>query len=201
MLACLGVASEWAGWRCAFDAASGSLQPVPERYCSEDMIEWEMVPAGFEELLTEDWADGRIHRRVVRLLPEDGCMVDNLNAEIEREILPLARSGSLELCADTAGSLSPAAWALDEIFPSSGLWRCETIFSGLGGVPPRARRSDIESIAERTRVALTFDATQGTVLGQVLVWRERSWSQPPLLEVREGGGHICTREDHGMGCV
>ena len=44
-----------------------------------------------------------------------------------------------------------------------GLWRCETIFEGLGGERPRTRDGAFECPKERTRCELCFDPTTGTL--------------------------------------
>ena len=68
----LRLGGEWAGHRVAF-SHRGELQPVPEQYVPDEMIEWGQAPSGFEELTTESWSGvgSALSRRSVRLLPED----------------------------------------------------------------------------------------------------------------------------------
>ena len=61
----LRIGGEWAGWSCSFNSASAAVQRIPEKYCTKDMIAYDTVPWGFEELTTE----GGASRRTVRLLP------------------------------------------------------------------------------------------------------------------------------------
>lgn len=172
---------EWAGWCCAASAATGELHPVPEKYCSDAMIEWGQVPMGFEECTTEAGSE----RRTVRFLPEDGCSVEDLPAEVSRATLPRP-------VPSTEGTVV----ALDVMVEDGGsgpstMWRCETIFEGHGGVLPRQRKTALESMAQRTRVSILFDATTGSLAARepIRIWQERCWSQETnQLAVREGGG-------------
>lgn len=164
---------EWAGWRAAFRASSGSLITSDiERYCSDTMVEWGQVPAAFEECTTESQSDDRIARRTVRLLPEDGCNIEDLAAVISRaDITPVARGSTL---------------AVDTV--ADGLWRCETIFDGLGGARPRDRVNALPGLAERTRVSVVYDAAAGKLAQSVVIWQERQWAADAgALSVREGG--------------
>ena len=56
---------EWAGWRCSFSPSDGVVQKIPESFCTADMVEYDTIPRGWEELSTEDGSS----RRTVRLLP------------------------------------------------------------------------------------------------------------------------------------
>lgn len=169
---------EWAGWCCTYGSETGTLRRVNEQYLSDTAVEYGQVPAGFEECTTESWEDGALVRRSVRLLPETGCAVDNLAAEVSRATLPAAARLAV-------GARACAVDALAE----PGAWRCETVFGGLGGPRPRDRRGAIESSAERTRVAFTFDPQRGALAAvPVVVWQERRWSEAPSLQVKEDRG-------------
>ena len=168
---------EWAGWCCTYGSETGMLRRVDEKYLSATELEWGQVPAGFEECTTETWEEGdALVRRSVRLLPETGCAVDNLAAEVSRVTLP-----TLSEAPDSRAS------AIDAI-AEPGVWRCESVFCGLGGPRPRDWRGAIECPAERTRVALTFDTQRGALAGSVDIWQERRWSETPSLQVREDRG-------------
>ena len=70
----------WAGWQCEFDGATGALRPVPDRYLPEALIEWGQAPEGFELLAAEAvdaGAEPTLARRFLRVLPEEGCAVDD----------------------------------------------------------------------------------------------------------------------------
>ena len=179
MLRVLG--GEWAGWRCAFNAAGVLVSNDIERFCSDTMIEYGQVPKGFEICSTEHIVDGgKLSRRTVQFLPEDGCASEDLAAIVTRQIS--VRSAQSCIRAST--------YAIDEV-DEAGLWRCETIFAGLGGARPRARANALPGLAERTRVALTFDASAGTLAREVLVWQERLWAADAgVLQVREGGSRV-----------
>ena len=185
------------GGHCvSFSPTSAAAQPVPERYLSKDAIEYGQIPAGFEELTTEEWSsDGTMRRRTVRLLPEDGCAIENLSAETSRATLPPACNGATVL----RPALEPdapialgTAWALDATSDDGGLWQLETVVDGLYGERPRERRGSVEAGAERTRIACSFDPTTGTLAAAapVRVWQERCWSAAPseTLVVQEGAG-------------
>ena len=66
--------------------------PTPYHMCVEAADA--LRAAGFEELTTESAPDsstgGRYQRRTVRLLPEDGCNIEDLAAVITRAELPAA---------------------------------------------------------------------------------------------------------------
>jgi hypothetical protein len=178
----LRLGGEWAGWRCAFNARNGALLTEPiERYCSDSMIEWGQCPGGFEDCTTETWQGDTILRRSVQLLPEDGCNVENLGAIVIRSALPPAQS----VKTDSKAEALACAWALDEM-NEAGLWRCETVFDGLGGERPKPNRAAVECPIERTRISCSFDPLSGTlaVREPVLVWQERCWSATPSEEFR-----------------
>ena len=169
---------EWAGWCCTYGSDTGTLCRVDERYLSDTAIEYGQVPAGFEECTTESWEDDALVRRSLRLLPETGCAVDNLAAEISRATLPAAAHLAVEARACAVDALA-----------EPGIWRCETVFGGLGGPRPRDRRGALESSAERTRVSLAFDPQRGALAAApVVVWQERRWSEAPSLQVKEDRG-------------
>ena len=169
---------EWAGWCCTYGSKTGTLRRVAEQYLSDTAVEYGQVPAGFEECTTESWEGDALVRRSVRLLPETGCAVDNLAAEISRATLPAAAHLAVEARACAVDALA-----------EPGVWRCETVFGSLGHPRPRDRRGAIESSAERTRVALTFDPQRGALVAvPVVVWQGRRWSETPSLQVKEDRG-------------
>ena len=162
---------EWAGWACSFDRLTGAVQAVPDKYVSAEMREWDQVPRGFEECVTETWAaSGEIARRTARFLPEDGCNTENLGAIVTRQAL-----ASPTLIEQSGTSL---AWAIDGVHGSADRWRCETIFSGIGGVLPRVRRGALDALGLRTRVLLSFDVSSGSLIDgePIIVHQERCWS-------------------------
>ena len=59
------IGGEWGGWCCSFSPTSGVVERIPESFCTSDMIEYDTIPRGWEELCTEDGTS----RRTVRLLP------------------------------------------------------------------------------------------------------------------------------------
>ena len=169
----LRIGGEWAGWCCAFSATSGIVVPVDEKYCTGTMIAYDEIPGGFEELTTED--DGV--RRITRVLPESGCSIEDMPAEVTRTDISSLVVGDL------------AASAFDTV-DDGDLWRIESIFDGFGGVRPRDKRNSLPSAAERTRVSLLFDAKSGALAAEepIFVWQERQWSTVAELKVNEGGG-------------
>jgi hypothetical protein len=175
---------EWAGWSCSYDSQTGALQPVPDRYVSEERREWGQVPSGFEELATESRrADDAFERRTVRLLPEEGCHVENLAAIVTREPLHVSRPGAA----------LDAPLAVDSrVDRTAGLWRLESVFDGLGGKRPRARQGAALCTDERTRVTCHFDAASGRLdaAEPIVVRQERRWSAEAseALRVREALG-------------
>ena len=157
---------------------------------------------GVEELISEEWTPSEagstmraMSRRRVRMLPEEGT-------EVSQITLPQACSSSTVLQPGNAmfepDVLNTRAWALDEAVGAAGdeaasggeaasgdeaptVWRCETIFDGLGGDRPSERGDALECPAERTRVQCSFDPSTGTLVPEapVLVWQERCWSASP----------------------
>lgn len=83
--------------------------------------------------------------------------------------------------------LNARAWALDAVEASTGLWRCETIFDGVGGDRPQTRDGALECPKERTRVQCVLDATTGDLAPSepVLIWQERCWSAAPADDYDE----------------
>mgnify|MGYP003688185221 CR=1 FL=1 len=71
---------EWAGWCCSYSTGTARLRPVPEAYLSDTAIEWGQIPTGFEELTSEQVVGASVNRRSVRILPEDGCAIEDLPA-------------------------------------------------------------------------------------------------------------------------
>ena len=141
---------EWGGWCCVFDAQTGIVKPIPDKYCSETAIAWGQIPLGFEELHTESFSaigyldgsermttDVRIgggpepmRRRRVQVHPADGCGGDSLPGAVTRSLLVTPRSsGALELHANNAtASAHVDAWAIDtRIDGHPSTWRIETI--------------------------------------------------------------------------
>ena len=195
----LRLGGEWAGWSCAYNpSTSAVITEETERYCSDSMIEWGQVPAGFEVLTTENWVNREINRRTVKLLPEDGCNVENLGATVSTAVLPQACSGSTQLRPGASmmepETLNVRAWALDAINecnaqPEACRWTLETVFDGIGGTRPGSLSTALECPAERTRVLCTFDVSSGTFVGAVRISQERCWSAAPSsdLTVRDSG--------------
>ena len=138
------------------------------------------MPAGFEECTTESWEGDALVRRSLRLLPETGCAVDNLAAEISRATLPAAAHLAVEARACAVDALA-----------EPGIWRCETVFGGLGGPRPRDRRGALESSAERTRAAISLDSAD--CAGEDCCDAKRGTS--PCTPPRDftGGGVACDR--------
>ena len=83
--------------------------------------------------------------------------------------------------------LNTRAWALDAVEDSVGLWRCETIFDGVGGDRPHMRDGALECPKERTRVQCVVDATTGDLApsSPVLIWQERCWSASPAEDFED----------------
>eukprot|EP00965_Chrysotila_dentata_P054573 1811263-Pleurochrysis_carterae.AAC.2 len=83
---------EWAGWMCSFSAKTGALQPVPDALVPKASLEWGQIPNGFESLASEALMQSSstvnvVKRRSVKVMPEDGCMAENVGAEIcEKEL-------------------------------------------------------------------------------------------------------------------
>ena len=168
---------EWAGWSCSVNGLTGALQPVPDKFVSSEMIEWGQVPSGFETVTTEVWQGSDvIERRLVTLLPEDGCNVENLGAIVTREPLDMS----------TLKGELPSPIALDAV-DEDGIWRCESIFGGFGGERPRTRRGAVPSVAERTRVTVCVDVDKGKLFERepVEVRQERCWDRQPAASASE----------------
>ena len=180
---------EWAGWSCRF--RHGVLQRVPESYLSRDSIEWGQIPAGFQELVTERASSGSSavseptggtattssssswERRTVRLLPADGCQVEDLTAILRNHPLVAAHRAPPPL---------RGAAAVIDTHVGDGRWRLETLFCGLchDGVsrPARQMRNALPHSATRTRITLHFDAAAGEMMedATVDVSQERQWA-------------------------
>jgi len=165
-VASLLAGGEWAGWCCTY-APTGKLKPVPEQFLSDTAIEWGQVPNGFEELTTEtlSGAADAINRRTVRILPEDGCMVENVGVNVHRSTLPLA-----------APAVPPAV-AIDTRTGKEDAWRIETIFDGLGSYPSEKKGAKAAS-ALRTRIVFFFEPHSGKMspVG-ASAWQERRWDK------------------------
>ena len=170
----LRLGGEWAGVGIAFSPSGGVEQ------------------TGVDQLTSERWtSDGLassavIRRQSVQLLP-DG------DTRVTEDMLPSACSGSTILRLGNSmlepDVLNANAWALDAA-QDGGLWRCETIFDGLGGDRPTERADALECPKERTRVQCSFDPVSGTLDPPVLVWQERCWSASPAkdLDVQASDG-------------
>ena len=158
----------WAGWQCEFDGATGALRPVPDRYLPEALIEWGQAPEGFELLAAEAvdaGAEPTLARRFLRVLPEEGCAVDDLAAEHSRSALALRLGGPAALRgggadeAALAGCAEARAFALDGPSSAPSAWHLRTVFAD---APQR-----------RVRVTLRFDGAAAAVRGAVRVAVER----------------------------
>ena len=143
-----------------------------------------------ESLVTEEWrgeagAEWVMHRREHRLQHGDSA------AAVANAVLPTACSGSTTLRRGASMMepevLNARAWALDAVESSTGLWRCETIFDGVGGDRPPTRDGALECPKERTRVQCVLDATTGDLAPSepVLIWQERCWSAAPADDYDE----------------
>lgn len=175
------VGGEWAGWRVSYSPA-GKLQRVHERFLDATAIEYGQIPAGFEELTSEQFNDdgASLSRRVVQIPPQDGCACEDLVATVEHHELPLA--SLLQ---------APGVWSLAEEFEADGsIWRVRCAFDGLGGPRPRSMRGALPATATRTRVELCFDAAAGCLVAEqpLTVWQERQWDEDLSLEVRSASG-------------
>ena len=163
---------EWAGNLVSF-SESGAVLEQRESLVTE---EWRGEEAGAE------WA---IHRREHRLQHGDSA------AAVANTVLPTACSGSTTLRRGASMMepevLNARAWALDAVEASTGLWRCETIFDGVGGDRPQTRDGALECPKERTRVQCVLDATTGDLAPSepVLIWQERCWSAAPADDYDE----------------
>ena len=153
---------EWAGWQCEFDALTGEVRRVPDHYCSETMLEWDAVPNGFELLTSETFGDDTLARDFLRLLPEEGCAVDDLSGEKSTSALSTA-------------SLRGA----NGVFTLDGgdrddEWHLRTFF----------RAPSDDGAARRVRVSLRTDAAGSGPAPRkprVRVALERRWSEAPAL--------------------
>ena len=174
------VGGEWAGWCCSFNS-KGQLKPVPEQYLSDTAIEWGQIPKGFEELTTEtigeEGSSQILVRRTVRVLPEDGCLAENVGAEIRHATLPFNSPAV------------PPAIAID-MPHSDKLWRIETVFDGIGTATPFVGKGALPASDLRTRLVFTFDPEAGSISSAgVSAWQERCWdSGAGALTVHEDGG-------------
>ena len=149
-----------------------------------------VMPQRVESLVTEAWrgeagSEYAIHRREHRM--EHGVSP----AAVANTVLPTACSGSTTLRRGASMMepevLNARAWALDAVESSTGLWRCETIFDGVGGDRPPTRDGALECPKERTRVQCVLDATTGDLAPSepVLIWQERCWSAAPADDYDE----------------
>jgi len=165
------------------------------------------VMAQRESLVTEEWrgeagAEWAIHRRerrnrgVLRALNRRAewaihSQHNDSAAAVANTVLPTACSGSTTLRRGASMMepevLNARAWALDAVESSTGLWRCETIFDGVGGDRPPTRDGALECPKERTRVQCVLDATTGDLAPSepVLIWQERCWSAAPADDYDE----------------
>ena len=144
---------------------------------------------GAQVLVSEVWQEQTVHRQTVQLAPDGDSTISNV-------ALPPACSGSTALIRGASmlepDVLNARAWALDAVDESQGVWRCETIFDGLGGDRPDEREGALECPKERTRVQCSFDPATGALVpsAPVLVWQERCWSAGPAddFDVHAAGG-------------
>lgn len=171
---------EWAGWQCDFDASSGALVPVPEHYCSETRIEWGQIPPGFEVLSSEAVGPAAIERSFLRILPEEGCAVDDLAGE---------RSSSELAVGSIVGGAGVYAADADDT-EARGEWRLRTVFAA------PAAPGDPAAAARRVRVSLSTDAAGAAPsrrTPRIRVAVERRWSASAALETspsRDTKGNI-----------
>ena len=174
------VGGEWAGWSCAYSTA-GELVRLPDSCLPQSTIDYGLVPAGYEQLLSEladddGESDTALERRTTRLLPADGCAVEDLSAIVSRVSL-----------AQSAATGPDDALAFDSL-REDGVWVLETILGGIGATV-RERRGALPALARRTRVEVCFDPLRGNLLDELRVSVERQWAGgPPSLKVREEGG-------------
>lgn len=178
------VGGEWGGWCCSFDAATGVIQGIPDKFVSETAIAYGQVPVGFEELQSEafleiPYLDGSerstadvpaageepLRRRRVQTHPPFGCDGDSLPGSTMRCVLPTPRTGVFKLRVNTAmapEALAADAWAIDAPVPGQpDVVRLETVLRGHGGVLPTSNVNAFPSLGERTRVALLFSPASG----------------------------------------
>ena len=175
---------EWAGWQCDFDVVTGANRPIDERYLPQAMIDWGQQQAGFELLSTERRDGDSLNRRFLRMLPEAGCAIESLTAEVSVSSIPLdALQARLQGGKD--------AWALDdppgEVGPA---WYLRTIFDTSDPQGPR-----------RTRVSLRWDPSCG--LGQpIRIAMERRWAAAGSLtqELHQGGASLVPGRICATGC-
>ena len=201
---------EWAGWCCTFDAQTGALKQIPEKFCSETAIAWGQIPCGFEELQTEafsqiQYMDGSertttdvpvgddpeepMRRRRVQVHPTVGCGGDSLPGVVTRSLLASPRSGALELRAKAAATpeaLRTNAWAIDErlrVQSRTGTWRLETVLRGIGGALPASTVNAFPSLRERTRVSVLYDPSNGQLVAEAPHPSTPHLTPPPSVEV------------------
>ena len=164
----LRLGGEWAGNRVALTPSGGILESA-------------------EVLVSEAWSgrtrDSVMERRTLRRHADKGWW-----CYVAHGPLPSACSGSVVLRYGAAmmepDVLNARAWALDTCDGATGLWRCETVFDGLGGDRPALRCGALECPGERTRVTCTLDPDSGTLApgSEVAVYQERCWSSAPALD-------------------
>jgi len=178
-LPALLVGGEWAGWCCSY-STTGLLRPVPATYLSDTAIEWGQIPAGFEELITETVGDaGRLERRTTRILPEDGCNIEDLPATFSRAAVGFSSVEDAPL----------APLVLDSAL-GENVWHLETLLPGLG-VAPCAKPKALPCSASRTRLTLTFDAAAGEIRGgSVSAWQVKLLFQSHYLDALQSGGRV-----------
>mmetsp|Transcript_31815 Transcript_31815/g.62566 ORF Transcript_31815/g.62566 Transcript_31815/m.62566 type:complete len:417 (+) Transcript_31815:126-1376(+) len=161
---------EWAGWLCEFSPVTGALLPVPEHLVSQDLVDWGMVPPGFEIMVSERTAEQH-ERRTVTLLPETGCRAEAARADVRCTTLSLA---------NLVGSIMAQAFTLDTR-PASGLQELCTFFFTKSKNGPADRDGAKAALAYRYRVTLTvsiFDSMPILPSAKSLhVAVERKWHQ------------------------
>lgn len=177
---------EWAGWQCDF-GRGGAVVPVADKYLSETMIAYGQAPAGFELLSTEsadggDGGGGGLRRRFLRVLPEEGCAVSDLAAEVSTSTLTAD-----VLRTRLRGSAGLGAFALDD--PPEGdarpAWYLRTTFF----TPPGAATE-----TSRVRVSLRFTGQRLAATKPIRIASERRWAAAGALdaELRNGGSGATT---------
>ena len=180
---------EWGGWCCSFDAATGAIQSIPDKFLSETAIAYGQIPVGFEELHSEAFeaipylngserattdvapaGEKPLRRRRVQTHPPVGCGGDSLPGDTTRCLLPTPRAGSFKLHVENETApeaLAAHAWSLDAPVPDRpGIVRLETVLRGHGGVLPTSNLNAFPSLGERTRVALLFSPATGELAAE-----------------------------------
>jgi len=173
---------DYAGHIATFSQTTGKLIPVPDYYVPETLIEWGMIPSSFELLTSEDIAfpgDNdenlpQLNRVGIRVIPETGCGVDNLDTLVKKDSISIS---SLETF-DSHGTASSILRSDD----TNTKFVLETIFAPTTSLPPSEIRNTEQdqggdSILKRIRVSLTIESLPQLSLAapiEVIVERQTS---------------------------